>query len=325
MNALQEWFWPDFVPATVLVTDWGGPLGWIFAMQLTFYLLGVRQGVFIGLVAVLSLLLNSWLKSLLFLPRPYMLDPTVQVHQPTPGLGMPSGHAQGAAALWYGIANFGRSLICWRLLALFVIALVCLSRVILGVHSVAQVVIGAALGFSVLGLCLRVREPLLAWLRARGSPTAIAAVFVALLAALFVTMAIDGLRADQLVPALWQENFAHASRGIAGASELSLHSLLASAAAYALVMAALGLALIGFLQKHRPVRLDRWTQRLLCVFVGCLVTALFWWFAGASDWTNSPLALLLPLLYPLVCGYLPVALTDRLCRWRGRHAQEIAH
>ncbi len=324
MNALQDWFWPEFVPAVVLITDWGGPLGWIFAMQLTFYLLGVRQGVFIGLVAVLSLLLNSWLKSLLFMPRPYMLDSAVQVHQPTPGLGMPSGHAQGAAALWYGIANFGRPVTYWRLLALLLIALVCLSRVILGVHSLAQVVIGATLGFIGLWLCLRLREPLLNWFSARGNATAIAAVLVALLAALFVTMAIDGFRAEQIVPQLWQENFAYASRGIVGAQELSLDALLASTAAYALLMAALGLALIGFLQKHQPVLLDRWAQRLLCVLVGCLVTALFWWIAGASDWTSSPLALLLPLLYPLVCGYLPVWLTDRLCNWRGCHTQEIA-
>ncbi len=109
--------------------------------------LGLRLGTLLAISGVL----NAELKALFGRPRPSDVMPQVrQVF--TRGLSFPSGHAQNSAAVW---GYLGNRLGGWRLsAACALVALIGLSRVVLGVHYPSDVVAGwlagglLALGFA---------------------------------------------------------------------------------------------------------------------------------------------------------------------------------
>lgn len=115
--------------------------------------------------------LNTWLKGYFQIPRP---DVVAHVHE-AGGWSFPSGHAQVASALWWGLAwmahRVGRSSLALGLVALgFAVAA---SRPYLGVHYVHDVAVGLLLGalqLPLLILWVR-REPELSvgWALAMGA------------------------------------------------------------------------------------------------------------------------------------------------------------
>uniref|UniRef100_A0A8A2VT32 Phosphatase PAP2 family protein n=2 Tax=Haloterrigena alkaliphila TaxID=2816475 RepID=A0A8A2VT32_9EURY len=77
------------------------------------------------------------------------------------GYGFPSGHALGSTLVWGGFALVvGKDKISnmWLALAGVVIVIVSLSRVILGVHYLVDVVVGAVIGIVVLGALYKVTD-----------------------------------------------------------------------------------------------------------------------------------------------------------------------
>lgn len=303
LEALQVTFGPEALRALVWITDWGGPLGWLVAFHVAFYLFGVRSAVFLGLVGLLALLSNAWLKWLWLAPRPYFLDPAVLLHTPTEGFGMPSGHAQGAAAIWLALVLLRRpSRWLLALVGLWIVA-VGATRVLLGVHSPAQVAVGWSLGLFAVGLGVRFADPAARWFEQAGLGVLLSATLLGALLALGVTELVLARAADFEVPALWAQSYAmHAGAD----DKLSTSALLDPSPAWALVGALVGTMLVALLQRRWPVVLAAGLDRTLCLIVGVLVTIAFWWSAQASGIGASPAALLLPLLYPAICGFLPV-------------------
>jgi len=100
---------------------------------------------------LLSLLANSWLKEIIRECRPPQ-----SLHLATilsGSFSFPSGHAQVAIILWWGLAYYVRS----KILSTFFIImgiLIGLSRPYLGVHYIHDVLVGAGLGILILALCL---------------------------------------------------------------------------------------------------------------------------------------------------------------------------
>ena len=87
-------------------------------------------------------ILNAILKYTFAQPRPYWVEPQIQAFEKSISFGMPSGHAQSACGillmcLIYRLGWF------WGLTWMLMISL---ARVILGVHSFAQVLVGLGLG-----------------------------------------------------------------------------------------------------------------------------------------------------------------------------------
>lgn len=100
------------------------------------------------IIAILSILLNGFLKDFWQNPRPDMalrLDPGV-----AESFGMPSGHAQIAAILWFWLAYEIRKPWAW-VGATVIVASICLSRIYLGVHDMEDILAGLAIaGISLL-------------------------------------------------------------------------------------------------------------------------------------------------------------------------------
>ena len=103
--------------------------------------LGVRLGI--GLMA--SAAVNGMLKLAFHQPRPYWVDPRVQIYSTESSFGMPSGHAQNGIVFWGLLAKKFRtlkSIILLGLIALFI----GISRIYLGVHFLGDVLVGWVAG-----------------------------------------------------------------------------------------------------------------------------------------------------------------------------------
>jgi membrane-associated phospholipid phosphatase len=120
----------------------------------------------LSILLVASGAANTLLKSLFKDPRPFWRDPALG-RAGAGGYGMPSGHAQESAVVYWWLARdlfreWGRRL-AGILLSLLPL-LIGVSRVYLGVHDAADVLAGLALGGLVLFLYHRARPGASAWL-----------------------------------------------------------------------------------------------------------------------------------------------------------------
>ncbi|MBZ9752007.1 phosphatase PAP2 family protein [Deinococcus sp. HMF7604] len=130
------------------VTNLGRDEVFIVALALYTWLVWPSGGRNLGVAFALSYLVNSALKYGLDLPRPFFNDPSVAseaAKATAGGPGLPSGHTQMSATLWFGMAaQLGRRWL-WVAAALLV-AVVAVSRLALGVHYPSDVVVGLLLG-----------------------------------------------------------------------------------------------------------------------------------------------------------------------------------
>jgi membrane-associated phospholipid phosphatase len=166
-DPLPEWAFDAFE----VVTDLGDPLVFILLVSLVYWLTDHETGIRVIAVLVLVFGLTTGLKELLAVERP---PPALQSIE-AEGFGIPSGHASGSTAVYGGLA----ALYEWgsrrlRYAAAAVLAgLVSLSRLVLGVHYVADVVAGIALGLAVVALVVRYRDRSPAPFFAVGAATAL--------------------------------------------------------------------------------------------------------------------------------------------------------
>ena len=111
--------------------------------------LGARMGV----IFLLGSYINTGLKGLFSLPRPYDLDAAVQLKETdytgADAYGLPSGHSMSAVVMWGLVAAELRKGWVW-VVAVLLMILVGFSRVSLGVHFPTDVLGGWAVGGLVL-------------------------------------------------------------------------------------------------------------------------------------------------------------------------------
>jgi membrane-associated phospholipid phosphatase len=145
----MDWVLPLRSPVATLLANlftWFGYTPFFLIFLPVGYWLGGRA-LFTRLTVLVALtaLANAWFKDFWLVPRPdlaYALDPRVGETY-----GMPSGHAQVAAAMWFWLAYESRR--GWAFVAAAAITFaVSFSRVYLGVHDVSQVLVGVGLGLG---------------------------------------------------------------------------------------------------------------------------------------------------------------------------------
>ncbi len=140
-NSAQLWYG---------ITMLGDEVLFVVLMVLIYVVLDSDLGIDVLSVLVLAAALNIVLKRWLALPRP----PPSMWRVPAEGYGFPSGHAQLASAFWAIIALRARDrrvelFASITILGASIVIGVALSRLMLGVHFLHDVLGGAALGLGI--------------------------------------------------------------------------------------------------------------------------------------------------------------------------------
>jgi hypothetical protein len=144
--AIWEAYPSELLGIAEVVTDVGGPQGSILVLAVVYWLVDRERGATVAAYALVGAGVITSLKFALALPRPP--DPAIVAD----GYGFPSGHAFTAAVVYGSLLLTFDRVRDPRAVATAVTAVgaISLTRVILRVHYLGDILVGAVLGLSVL-------------------------------------------------------------------------------------------------------------------------------------------------------------------------------
>jgi undecaprenyl-diphosphatase len=242
---------PFFNSAFQFFTMFGEETVFMIVAMTFFWCVNKKTGYFLLYVCFLGNIINSFLKLFFIVPRPWVLDPDFTIVESAraqaTGYSFPSGHTQNAAGLFLGVARARKEL--WiRIAGIAITLLVGFSRMYLGVHTPADVLV--SLGVAV--LLVLIAYPLFqrAWDRP-GWLVPLVGVLLAVGAAIVLYIELVPVPANAIVQ----------------------FSLECSESAYKMVGSAFGLALVLWLEQ-RYVRFSEkavWWAQILKVALGLVV------------------------------------------------------
>ena len=130
----------------LLVTKLGEDTFLLLPILLFYWCLDKRIGLRLGFIAFFSSLANQTTKLIFRVERPFVQNPTLQpvegARAGATGYSFPSGHSTSATSLGMAlILTFRKKWWIW-LCSILYVALVCFSRLYLGVHTPADVLTG---------------------------------------------------------------------------------------------------------------------------------------------------------------------------------------
>ncbi|PWV99370.1 PAP2 superfamily protein [Paenibacillus cellulosilyticus] len=133
-----------FTSITILAEEYVA----IAVFCIVFWCLNKKWGYRIGFAYLLSGVTNNAIKEVFQVERPFVRDNElvpIRVETAT-GYSFPSGHTQGISALSTALATIIRKK-WFTALSIILVLLVAFSRMYLGVHTIADVSVGAIFGF----------------------------------------------------------------------------------------------------------------------------------------------------------------------------------
>lgn len=130
----------------LLLTNFGDETAFLVAALIVFWCVDKNRGYYVLAVGFLGNIVNQFLKLLCRVPRPWVLDENFTIVEAArdgaTGYSFPSGHSQTSVGTFGCLAVAGKNKIArWVFIAIAV--LVPFSRMYLGVHTPADVLVGA--------------------------------------------------------------------------------------------------------------------------------------------------------------------------------------
>lgn len=130
------------------VTTLGEETAFLVIGLLVFWCVSKRWGYYVMSVGFLGNILSQFMKITCRIPRPWVLDPDFtileQAREAASGYSFPSGHTQSAVGTLGAVARCTKTR--WlRIVCIVLAALVGISRMYIGVHTPADVLVGAAM------------------------------------------------------------------------------------------------------------------------------------------------------------------------------------
>ena len=130
------------------LTHLGGETVFLVAALVVFWCVDKRQGYYLMSVGFMGTLVNQFLKITCRIPRPWVRDPNFTIVEAAraeaTGYSFPSGHSTSSVGTFGVLATEGKRL--WlRLIAVALCFLIPLTRLYLGVHTPADVLVGGAI------------------------------------------------------------------------------------------------------------------------------------------------------------------------------------
>ena len=145
---LEELRTPFLDAVVSLLTHLGGETVFLIAALTVFWCVDKRQGYYLMSVGFMGTLVNQFLKITCRIPRPWVRDPDFTIVESAraeaTGYSFPSGHSTSSVGTFGVLATEGKRL--WlRLAAVALCFLIPLTRLYLGVHTPADVLVGSAI------------------------------------------------------------------------------------------------------------------------------------------------------------------------------------
>ena len=137
------------------VTELGGEMPFLIIALVVFWCVDKRRGFYVLSVGFLGTLTNQFMKLWFRVPRPWVLDPNFtileQAREAAAGYSFPSGHTQNAVGTFGALAITANTR--WiKVLSVALAVLVPFSRMYVGVHTPADVLVAAAMAVAFLML-----------------------------------------------------------------------------------------------------------------------------------------------------------------------------
>lgn len=148
LYALEKLRHPVLDEIMLLVTRLGEETAFLVMAMIVFWCVDKKRGYYVLAVGFLGTLMNQIFKLIFRVPRPWVLDPEFTIveraREAAAGFSFPSGHSTSAVGTFGSIGYASRNpAVKWICFGICV--LVPLSRMYLGVHTPADVLVGAAL------------------------------------------------------------------------------------------------------------------------------------------------------------------------------------
>lgn len=244
---------------------------YLLVAPILFWFVDTSIGLRMGLVLMISGVLNSTLKLYLAYPRPYWVDPQVIAYSAESSFGAPSGHAQNAMAVWGALAAWQRKTWAW-VVAGILIFFIGISRLYLGVHFPTDMLLGWVLGAALLWIILRVEPHLLVWFKQFQPFQQTSLTLVAALVFIAGGALVRLMLGDWTFPAAWEQILAITAPEAELPTPLSLTGLVSNSGAFfGLAAGYIGLHLRGGYQTR-----GTFTQILVRYAIGLIGVLLIW-------------------------------------------------
>lgn len=143
---LQQFSSPVLDKIFLLISALTGEFSYIIILGIIYWCINKDKAFYIGTFLYLSIALNSLLKNLFHIPRPYTYSEVKQIDTSTGyGYSFPSGHAQ-LSTTFGGMFSVVFRKKWLYILSVILVVMTGFSRMYLGVHTPADILCGIAIG-----------------------------------------------------------------------------------------------------------------------------------------------------------------------------------
>ena len=185
-----------------IITMLGDQIFYILFMPTIYWCVDAWAGLRIGVMLLASASFNGFFKVLLKGPRPYWISDKIVPGVHETSFGIPSGHAMNSTSVWgqSALETKNRKAI-WS--AIILVLLISLSRLVLGVHFLSDVLLGLLLGVLLLLAFSKLQKPLGAWLKKQTLKNQILLAFFSSLFIIGMNAMVIVLSSEWQMPAEW--------------------------------------------------------------------------------------------------------------------------
>ena len=256
----------------IFFTALGNENFFFLVLPLLYWSVDTGLGLRIAFILAASNYLNSIVKLLFAMPRPYWISAQIKPFLHENSFGIPSGHAQNAAAFTGIAAAWVKKPRAWAL-ALLLTFFIGFSRLYLGVHFVHDVILGWGIGYLLLALFTRFWDPVAAWLRTKTIARQIALAFFISLLMIAIGWLTTARLQGWVFPEEWVEN---AQRAGPIPDPVSIEGTFTSAGSFfGLAAGAAWIAARGGFQTSGPLE-----KRALRYVIGLVGIIILWFGLG---------------------------------------------